>query len=126
MEVAIITSISSLAGVVVGGIISYLLNRQNLKFQFFIKQEENKTINTAEKTIKYYLLEENKNTRLERSFSHFRTKLPGFTDDELRKILVRSGAVRFIREDEKDEEKKEWWCHVNRLNEKYRKDRLKK
>ncbi len=126
MENAIITSVSSLAGVLVGGIISYLLNKQNYKYQFLVKQEENRTINTAEKTIKYYLLKENKDMRYERSFSHFRTKLPGFTDDELRRILVRSGAVRFIREDEKDESKREWWCHVDRLNEKYEKDRAKK
>ena len=51
----------------------------------------------------------------ERSFEHLRNRIGGFEDDELRKLLVRAGAVRFFRDDIKNE----WWCLYDRLNEKY-------
>jgi len=38
-----------------------------------------------------------------RSFSEIKKRLGGFADDELRKILVRAGAVRFERTDNGDE-----------------------
>ncbi len=87
------------------------------------QQEEYKEVVAVEKAVKYYFLHENKETRYERSFEHFKTKLPGFSEAELRRILIRSGAVCFIRE---DDDKKEWWCHLDRLPEKYEKDRSKK
>ncbi len=121
METAILTSIFSLTGVIIGGVITFIINRQNNKYSLLIKQEENKTINSAEETIRYYLLIENSETRYERSFEHLKTKLPGFTDSELQKILIRSGAVRFIRDDGS-----EWWCHISRLQEKYKKEAKRK
>ena len=121
METAVLTSICSLTGVIIGGVITFLINRQNNKYSLLIKQEENKTINSAEETIRYYLLIENSETRYERSFEHLKTKLPGFTESELQKILIRSGAVRFIRDDGS-----EWWCHISRLEEKYKKEAKKR
>jgi hypothetical protein len=41
-----------------------------------------------------------------------RKALGGFTDDELRKILVRAGAVRVYREDGS-----EWWRLLSRMDE---------
>ena len=119
METAIIASLSSLFGVIVGGIVSYFLQKQKLEHEFKLKLQENKTENMAEQTARYYLKEEG---FYERSFDHLKTKLGGFEEDEIRKILVRAGAVRFIR---KDETKREFWCLVERLPEKYKKDKEK-
>lgn len=116
MEIAIIAALSSLLGVIVGGLISYFLQKQKLEHEFKLKLQENKTENMAEQTARYYLKEEG---YYERSFNHLKTKLGGFEEEELRKILVRSGAVRFIRKDDQ----KEFWCLVERLPEKYSKDK---
>jgi len=45
-----------------------------------------------------------------RSFSEIKKRLGGFEDDELRKILVRAGAVRF----EKSGDKEELWGLISR------------
>lgn len=118
MEIAIIASLSSLIGVIVGGVVSYFLQKQKLKHEFRLKLEENKTENMAERTIRYYLKEEG---FYERSFEHLKTKLGGFEEEELRRLLVRAGAVRFIRKDNQ----KEFWCLVERLSEKYKGDKEK-
>ena len=118
METAIIAALSSLFGVLVGGIVSFFLQKQKLEHEFKIKLQENKTENMAEQTVRYYLKEEG---YYERSFKHLNTKLGGFEEDELRRILVRAGAVRFIRKDDQTE----YWCLVERLSEKYQKDAQK-
>jgi hypothetical protein len=118
MAIAIIAALSSLFGVVVGGIVSYFLQKQKLEHEFKLKLQENKTENMAEETARYYLKEDG---YYERSFDHLKTKLGGFEEEELRKILVRAGAVRFIRKDDQ----KEYWCLVERLPEKYSKDKAK-
>lgn len=118
MEIAIIAALSSILGVIVGGLVSYFLQKQKLEHEFKLKLQENKTENMAEQTARYYLKEEG---YYERSFNHLKTKLGGFEEEELRKILVRAGAVRFIRKDDQ----KEFWCLVERLPEKYLKDKEK-
>lgn len=119
MEMAIIAAISSFLGVIIGGVISYHLQKQQLAHAYRLKLEENKTVNIAEDTVRYYLKDEG---FIERSFDHLKTKLGGFEEEELRRILVRAGAVRFIRKDSQEE----FWCLVERLPEKYKKDRIKK
>ena len=127
--IAVIAAGSSIFGVAAGGIVTYLLQKQRFKQEMQLKQdefkqemllkrEENKTENSAEDTIKYYLQDKDEDHRYERSFEHLKTKLGGFQEEDLRKILVRAGAVRFFRED-----RSEWWCLVSRLPEKYKKDR---
>lgn len=118
MGIAIIAALSSILGVIVGGLVSYFLQKQKLEHEFKLKLQENKTENMAEQTARYYLKEEG---YYERSFNHLKTKLGGFEEEELRKILVRAGAVRFIRKDDQ----KEFWCLVERLPEKYLKDKEK-
>ena len=71
MDPAFWSSLSALLGASVGGAISYMLNRQQL-----------------------------------------RNHLGGFADDELRKILVRAGAIRVYREDGS-----EWWRLLSRMDE---------
>lgn len=49
-----------------------------------------------------------------RSFSAIQKRLGGFDDDELRKILVRAGAIRF---ENKAKEGEELWGLINRNKE---------
>lgn len=130
MEIAIIAALSSLVGVSVGGVISYQLQKarftqelalQKERFDQELKllKEENKTENVAEDTIRYYLKDEG---HLMRSFNHLSTKIAGFKKQELRRLLVRAGAVRFF----KRENNKEMWCLVDNLPEFYKKEREKR
>jgi hypothetical protein len=130
MEIAIIAALSSLFGVSVGGIISYqlqkarfrqdlVLQKERFEHELSLLKEENKTDNVAEETIRYYLADEG---HLMRSFKHLSTKIAGFEEDELRRLLVRAGAVRFLR----NEDKEEMWCLVKNLPEFYAKEKEKR
>lgn len=119
METAIIAALSSLFGVTIGGIISYQLQKLKFEQELQIKREENKTENVAEDTIRYYLKDDG---HLLRSFRHLSTKIGGFEENELRRLLVRSGAVRFIRK----EDNEEMWCLVERLPEHYAREKEKR
>ena len=57
MGIAIIAALSSLFGVIVGGFVSYFLQKQKLEHEFKLKLQENKTENMAEQTALYYLKE---------------------------------------------------------------------
>lgn len=85
------TAIFTLIGTIIGGLISYFLQKQRFDQELKIKQEEYKTEFIAENTIKHYLSDENYSAR---SFSKIEKHLGGFEPDELRKLLVRSGAIR--------------------------------
>ncbi len=106
-ETIIIAGTSAL----LGGLISFGL--QILKFRQEIKalQTEFKTDFVAETTAIHFLSHKG---YTDRSFETLRERLGGFEDDELRKILVRAGAVRFYRE---DQEPGEWWRLLNRMDE---------
>jgi hypothetical protein len=130
MEIAIIAALSSLFGVSVGGIISYQLQKARFKQDLVLQKErfdheldllreENKTDNVAEETIRYYLEDEG---HLMRSFKHLSTKIAGFEEDDLRRLLVRAGAVRFHR----TEDNEEMWCLVKKLPEYYAKEKEKR
>ena len=104
-----LTAIFTLLGTLVGGLISYLLQRQRFEQELKIKQEEYKTEFMAESTAKHFL---NHKSFTDRSFDTLRKHLGGFEDDELRKILVRAGAIRTYREDGS-----EWWRLLSRMDE---------
>lgn len=105
LETIIIAACSS----VVGGLISYLLQRRNFYYQLKLKQEELKTEFMAESTVQHFL---NHKSYTDRSFATLKNYLGGFEDDELRKILVRAGAIRTFREDGS-----EWWRLLSRMDE---------
>jgi hypothetical protein len=109
MEAALWSTISALLGAVVGGGISYLLNRQQLANQLRIQQETHKVEYMAEETARHFL---GHKSYTDRSFDTLRKHLGGFADDELRKILVRAGAIRVYREDGT-----EWWRLLSRMDE---------
>ena len=74
-----------------------------------ILREEHKTEFIAETTAKHFL---NHKSYTDRSFETLKKHLGGFDDDELRKILVRAGAIRNYRDDGS-----EWWRLLSRMDE---------
>jgi len=94
------TIISLLIGSLSGAWTSYFIYR--------IKFKENYK---AEKIIKIYL---GNKIRTKRSFYEIKRRLKWFEDDELRKLLIRSWAICFEKEDEQDKEKKELWWLVEK------------
>ena len=109
MEPAVWSSLSALLGALVGGAISYLLNRQQFRNQLRILQETHKVEFMAEETARHFL---GHKCFTDRSFDTLRNHLGGFTDDELRKILVRAGAIRVFRDDGS-----EWWRLLSRMDD---------
>jgi hypothetical protein len=105
MEKALFT----LLGTILGELLSYFLQRQRFNQEIKIKQEENKTEYMAESTAKHFL---NHKSFTDRSFETLKNHLGGFEEDELRKILVRAGAIRNYREDNT-----EWWRLLSRMDE---------
>ena len=109
MEAALSSTLSALLGALVGGGISYMLNRQQFRNQLRILQEQHKVEFMAEETARHFL---SHRSFTDRSFETLRNHLGGFGDDELRKILVRAGAIRVFREDGT-----EWWRLLSRMDE---------
>lgn len=109
MKIAIFTLAGTLAGTLVGGLISYLLQHQRFKQQLKLSREQNKTEFMAESTVKHFL---NHKTFTDRSFETIQKHLGGFEGDELRKVLVRAGAIRTFRKDDS-----EWWRLLSRMDE---------
>lgn len=105
----LIPTITALVGTALGGLISYMIQRK----QFEIEKEKlrlaNKTEFMAEETAKHFL---NHKNYTDRSFETLQKHLGGFDDDELRKILVRAGAIREYRKDGS-----EWWRLLSRMDE---------
>ncbi len=109
MDGNISAALSALLGTIVGGGITFLLNRQQLQHQLSISREQNKTEYMAEESVRHFL---NHEGYTDRSFETLQKHLGGFEPDELRKILVRAGAIRTYREDGS-----EWWRLLSRMGE---------
>ncbi|HEY9044904.1 MAG TPA: hypothetical protein VIN08_03375 [Ohtaekwangia sp.] len=107
------SALLALAGTIVGGIVttitSYFLQKQRFDQEVKLKQEDYKTEFMAETTARHFL---NHRSFTDRSFETLRNHLGGFEDDELRKILVRAGAIRIMRDDGT-----EWWRLLSRMDE---------
>ncbi len=109
MDASLLPTLSALLGAVVGGGISYLLNRQQFRHQLQVLKEQHKTEYMAEETAKHFLSHK---SFTDRSFEALKKHLGGFSDDELRKILVRAGSIRTYRDDGS-----EWWRLLSRMDE---------
>ncbi|GAB3259666.1 hypothetical protein [Chitinimonas naiadis] len=109
MDPALSALLGTLAGSIVGGAISWLLNRQQLQHQMQTIREQQKTEYMAEETARHFLSHK---SFTDRSFDTLQQHLGGFEDDELRKILVRAGAIRLVRDDGS-----EWWRLLSRMDE---------
>ena len=101
--------IASMLGAIVGGAVSWLLNRQLHAQQLERLRTEYKTEFAAEDTARHFLGHKG---YTDRSFDVLRKHLGGYEDDELRRILVRAGAVRTFRDDGS-----EWWRLLSRMDE---------
>jgi hypothetical protein len=102
-------TLASLLGTLVGGGITYFLNKQSHLHQLSALREQFKTDFIAEETARHFL---NHKSYTDRSFETLQKHLGGFNDDDLRKILVRAGAIRVYREDGS-----EWWRLLSRMDE---------
>jgi hypothetical protein len=109
MEAPAWSALSALLGALVGGGISWLLNRQQFDNQMKLAREQHRTEFMAEETARALLSHKG---FTDRSFETLKRHLGGFEDDELRKILVRAGAMRIYRDDGS-----EWWRLVSRMDE---------
>jgi len=109
MEPQVWSALSALLGALVGGGVSYMLNRQQFRNQLELAREHHRTEFMAEETARALLSHKG---FTDRSFETLQRHLGGFEDDELRKILVRAGAMRTYREDGT-----EWWRLVSRMDE---------
>jgi hypothetical protein len=109
METQAWTAVSALLGALIGGGISWLLNRQQFENQLKLAREQHRTEFMAEETARTLLSHK---AFTDRSFETLRRHLGGFEDNELRKILVRAGAMRIYRDDGS-----EWWRLVSRQEE---------
>lgn len=109
MESQAWSALSALAGALVGGGMSWLLNRQQFENQLKLAREQHRTEFMAEETARALLSHK---AFTDRSFETLQRHLGGFGDDELRKILVRAGAMRIYRDDGS-----EWWRLVSRMDE---------
>ena len=114
----VVAGLSALGGTVVGGLISYFLQKQKNQQELSLLREQNKTEFMAETTARHYL---DHKGYTDRSFEVLESHLGGFNKDELRKILVRAGAVRVYRDDGS-----EWWTLLDRLDERIEKLESKK
>lgn len=105
----LIPTLAALIGTAFGGLITFFTQRQQLKHNLQILKQTYKTDFMAEETAKHFLSHK---SHIERSFDVLQKHLGGFEDNELRKILVRSGAIREFREDGS-----EWWKLLSRMDE---------
>ena len=101
MELPFITPLFILLGTLIGGLMMFAVNRQQFKHQLGALREQYKTEFKAETTVRHFL---NHRSYTDRSFEVLVKHLGGFEEDELRKILVRAGAVREYHSDGA-----EWW-----------------
>ncbi|REE01529.1 hypothetical protein [Marinoscillum furvescens] len=111
------SAIYALLGTLVGGFISFLLQRQKFQQDLKLRQQQDKTDFMAETTTHHFLSHK---SFTDRSFESLQKHLGGFSDDELRKILVRAGAIRTYRKDGS-----EWWRLLSRMDEYIEKKRQK-
>lgn len=109
MDVAVTAALFSLIGSLVGALAAFALQRARVAADIAIAIESVKTEHMAEKTALHYL---NHKGYTDRSFKILAQRLGGFEDNELRKILVRAGAVRYTRADGS-----EWWRLLSRVPE---------
>lgn len=96
MPVDIVTALIGLAGIAIGSVATYLATRKtnatNLRIATEKLESENRLTNQASNAIAELL----RHPKWElRSFEAISKHVRGFEDDELRKLLVASGAVSF-------------------------------
>ena len=114
-EIILITALST----IVGGLVSLGIQLLKLRHQIIAIKLEHKTDFMAESVL-IKLLSHKSYT--DRSFTTLKKHLGGFEDDELRRILIRAGAIRVYRNGDTNNE---WWRLLNREEEYIKKKKQK-
>jgi hypothetical protein len=96
---AIVGFLGAVLGALAGGWVSLIIQERKLKHDFELDREKVRTEFIAEQAAKQ-LLESEKWQK--RSFEEIQKRLGGFEENELRRILVRAGAVRFMGNEDKE------------------------
>ncbi|AWV06907.1 hypothetical protein [Marilutibacter maris] len=96
MSPEITAGLFGIIGVLVGGLVAWWLQKDRSSTDFRIALEAIKTEHMAETTARHFLSHQG---YTDRSFELLSERLGGFEEDELRRILVRAGAIRYIRKD---------------------------
>lgn len=99
MAPEITTGLFALAGGLIGGLFALGLQRGKAATDLVIALEAIKTEHMAERTAKHFLSDPR---YTDRSFDLLSKRLGGFEGDDLRRILVRAGAVRYVGADNKE------------------------
>jgi hypothetical protein len=97
------TIITSVITAAVTAIATFLIQERRLRRDFELGRERMRTEFVAEQVARQLLGSEKWRKR---SFKAIKQRLGGFEDNELRKILVRAGAVRF--EESKNQDRELW------------------
>ena len=113
MDTSLQIPLFTLLGTLIGGLITFAVNRQQFKHQLASIRQQNKTEFMAEETARHFLSHK---SYTDRSFDVLQKHLGGFEDNDLRKILVRAGAVSEYRSDGS-----EWWFLLSRMDERIEK-----
>lgn len=109
MNPDIVTALFGVGGVIIGGFISWLLQKDRASTDLRIALESVKTEHMAEQAVRHFLSHKG---YTDRSFELLEKRIGGFEGNELRRLLVRAGAVRYIRDDGT-----EWWRLIERQGE---------
>lgn len=109
MSDTLITAGTAFMGTLFGALTTYLAQRSQMRHEMNRIRESNKTEFQAEQTALHFL---SHSKFTDRSFETLQRHLGGFEPDELRKILVRAGAIRSYRDDGS-----EWWRLLSRNGE---------
>ncbi|MBI1891136.1 MAG: hypothetical protein HYS18_10850 [Burkholderiales bacterium] len=113
MDSAVLTPLFTLLGTLAGGLVTFSVNRQQFRHQLEALRQQYKTDFMAEETARHFLSHKG---YTDRSFDVLEKHLGGFEPNDLRKILVRAGAVRIYRDDGS-----EWWYLLSRIDERIEK-----
>lgn len=112
METIITAVITSSIIALISGLITYIIQERKLQTeklklsaQFALEREKLEEQYKIERRSDAALSKFLNHVKFKRrSFKYLREKMGGFDDDELRRMLIRNGAVRSIGDD-----KVEWW-----------------
>jgi hypothetical protein len=107
----------AIIGVIVGGILTGVINFLLQKSQFKHNKEMFLLQNRSREMVKEILTDTlNHRTFTDRSFDTLKKRIGGYSDDEIRQLLHEIGAKKTIR----PEDNTEWWYLIEREKDRIR------
>ena len=112
------TALWTLIGVIIGGLLTGIINYLLQKSQFKHNKEMFRLQNRSKEMVKDILNDMlNHRTHTDRSFGALKKRIGGYSDDEIRQILHEIGAIKTTRPDDNNE----WWYLKERYQERIEK-----